>query len=322
REVATVDLAPLALDLALWGSDDPASLRLPDQPPAPAFQAARRLLTDLGALDGAGRITAHGRRMARIGLHPRLAHMALAAVDHGDGSLAATIAALLGERDPMAGGTRDADLRTRIELVAAGKGDPAIRRVRETARRIERQIGADPTPLLPARAGSVLALAYPDRIALRRAEGNGRFLLSGGQGAYLAPNDPLAAEPMLAVADLDGQKPDARIWLAAPLDRSELEERLGDRLVDEDIVQFDRKAGAVMARRRRRLGALVLADGQLPDPPADAMLRALIAAIRELGSGALPWSKAAETVRGRVSFLAKLDGPNAGWPAMDDQALL
>ncbi len=321
-EIATADLAPLALDMALWGTDDPRSLRLPDQPPALAFRAARDLLAELGALDPSGRITPHGRRMARIGLHPRLAHMTLAAAAYGEGSLAAAVAALLGERDLMTAGSRDADLRSRVELVAAGGRDPAISRMREAARRIERQVGADRTALQPARTGAVLALAYPDRIALRRSDGNGRFLLSGGQGAYLAPGDPLAAETMLAVADLDGQKPDARIWLAAPLDRSALDERLGDRIVEDDQVAFDRKAAAVVARRRRRLGALVLADAPLSDPLPGAMLQAMIGAIRALSADALPWTKASEQLRARIIFLARLDGPDAGWPALDDQALL
>lgn len=321
-EIATADLAPLALDLALWGAGDPTALPLPDPPPPAAFDAARRLLIDLGALDSAGRIAEHGRRMARLGLHPRLAHMVLIAADQGEGSLAAIIAALLGERDVLGGAARDADLRSRVELVAGRSPGDGLRKVRETARRIERLVGIEATRIRPARTGAVLALAYPDRIALRRAEGEGRFRLSGGQGAYLSILDPLSAEMLLAVADLDGQKPDARIWLAAPLDRAELEATLGDRIVDEEVVAFDRKGGGVIARRRTRLGALVLGDAPLADPPADRIATALLDAIRELGAGVLPWTKAAETFRSRVALLARLDGDEAGWPALDDETLL
>ena len=317
-EIATADLAPLALELAGWGIADPADLRLLDPPNAPAYAAAQRLLESLGALDAGKRITAHGKRMAGLGLAPRLAHMVLASAEKNDGPLACAVAAVLSERD-LAG--RDADLRSRVELIAAPGGNDAARRAREIARRLARQIRIAWAEPAPGRAGAVLALAYPDRIGQRRAEA-GRFRLSGGQGAFLPESDPLAAAPMLVAADLDGQMPDSRIWLAAPLTPEELELALPERVTEEDEIWFEPSTRSVQARKRRRLGALVLGEAPLKSPPAARVAAALLDHIRKTGLALLPWTPAAEAFRQRVGFLTALDGPDAGWPALDDAGLL
>ena len=317
-EIVLADLAPLALELAQWGLADAGALRLLDPPNPAAFATARRLLTDLGAFDGDGRLTGHGRRMAELSLSPRLAHMVLTAAGQGAGVLAAAIAAALSERD-IAG--RDADLRARLELIERPAGNDAARRAREIARRLARQIDVPWGPVDPAGAGAVLALAYPDRIAKRRAEG-GRFQLSGGQGAFLPERDPLAGADFLAVADLDGQAPDARIWLAAPLSQAELELALGDRIRIDDEVVFEPATRSVQARRRRRLGALVLGDAPLPRPQPAAVTAALIDGVRQVGLGTLPWTEAAQSFRQRVAFLARIEGDAGGWPRLDDTALL
>ncbi|HEV2678811.1 MAG TPA: ATP-dependent helicase HrpB [Aliidongia sp.] len=315
-EIALADLAPLALELAQWGLADTGTLRLLDPPNPAAFATARRLLARLGALDEDGRLTGHGRRMAELGLAPRLAHMVLAAADQGAGVLATAIAAALGERD-IAG--RDADLRSRLELIEHPAGNDAARRAREIARRLARQVGMPWGPVDPAGAGAVLALAYPDRIAKRRPEA-GRFRLSGGQGAFLPEADPLAGADFLAVADLDGQAPDARIWLAAPLSQAELELALGDRVRTDDEVVFEPATRSVQARRRRRLGALVLGDGPLAKPRPEAVVAALIDGIRQTGLDVLPWSDAAANFRHRIAFLARIEGD--AWPPLDDASLL
>ena len=316
-EIAIADLAPLALELAQWGLADAGTLRLLDPPNPAAFATARRLLADLGAFDGDGRLTGHGRRMAELGLAPRLAHMVLRAAEQGNGVLATAIAAALGERD-IAG--RDADLRSRLELIERPAGNDAARRAREIARRLARQIDLPWGPVDPAGAGAVLALAYPDRIAKRRAE-TGRFRLSGGQGAFLPEQDPLAGADFLAIADLDGQAPDARIWLAAPLGQAELELALGDRIRTDDEVVFEPATRSVQARRRRRLGALVLGDAPLAKPKSEAVTAALIDGIRQSGLAVLPWTAAAEAFRHRVGFAARLDGPAGDWPPLDDASL-
>ena len=332
-EILEADLAPLALALAEWGSD-PSALAWLDPPPAAAYAQARQLLGALSALDAEGRITAHGREMSRLGLHPRLAHMMLAARDQGRGRLAAGIAALLGERDILktAPRERDADLRWRIELfqerrrsqelprgVSLDRG--ALERVRQVARQFERQLRlGDKEEPDPREAGRVLALAYPDRVAQRRPGGLGQFLLSNGRGAELPPSDPLAAEEFLAVAELDGERRVARIFLAAPLLRSEIEEDFAATIATTDSIAWDGREGAVLARRQERLGALVLKDEPLGKPPVERVAAALLDGIRELGLAALPWTREAEGVRRRVLFLRRLESEER-WPDLSDAAL-
>jgi ATP-dependent helicase HrpB len=319
-EIATTDLAPLALELAAWGLRDTTQLRLLDPPAPPAFAAARQLLTDLSALDAAGRITPHGKHMAMLGLAPRLAHMVLMGAAQGEGPLACALAAALSERDITSEG-RDADLRTRVELIEAPTGNPAARRAREVARRLARQARIPWGPVASAGTGAILALAYPDRIGQRRTE-NGRFRLSSGQGAFLPETDPLAGAPLIVVADLDGQMPQSRIWLAAPITLAELELSLGHRMAEADAVWFEPTTRSVQARRQRRLGALVLSEAPLKEPPAAQIAAALLDGIRREGLGALPWTPAAEAIRQRVGFLARLDGMEADWPALDNETLV
>jgi ATP-dependent helicase HrpB len=329
-EITQADLAPLVLDLAAWGVTDPAALPWLDPPPAGPWAAARALLQGLEALDEAGRATAHGRRLAALPLHPRLAHMVARAAEAGRGALAADLAALMAEGDPLAGreGAGDADVRARLALLR-GPGEGAGRRLRLEARQIRRLAGIsdatpdpdpDPDPTAP---GALLALAWPDRIARARPGSRGRFVLSSGRGAVLDGRDSLAAEPWLVVADLDdGAGAEARIRLAAPLDEGDvLAGRLAP-LVESDEVGWSAEEGAVMARRRRRLGALVIDDAPLRRPDPAAVAHALMEGIRTLGLDALPWSKAARSWRTRVRFLHHLEGDGSGWPDLSDAALL
>ncbi len=334
-EMLEADLAPLALELARWGAGDPAALGWLDPPPAAAFAQGRELLRELGALDAAGRITAHGRAMTAIGLHPRLAHMALVARERGQGRLAAEIAALLGERDILkaAPGRRDADLRLRLELLRDPAGARqlfpgfaldrgAAERARQSARQLQRQLRRrDAATAPPGDAGRVLALAYPDRIAQRRPGAPGQFRLSGGSGAELPPADPLAAEEFLAAAELDGERRVARIFLAAPLSRTEIEEDFAAAIETVESIAWDSREQAVRARRQERLFALVLKDEPLLAPAPERVAAAMLDGIRELGLAALPWRAEAEALRRRVLFLRRLEG-DAAWPDLDDAALL
>ncbi len=248
-EILEAELSGLALDCAAWGAA-PGDLPFLDPPPQGALAAATALLTELGALDGAGRITDAGRRMAMLGAHPRLAAMMLAARTPGEAALAADLAALLEERDPLRRPDAPADIGLR--LAALAEGDPAadrgaLSRIRRVAaqyrRRMRTNAPADGDP------GRLLAAAFPDRIAQRRGE-PGSFRLAGGGGARLPRADPLASAPLLAVAALE-LKASARIRLAAPLDPDTLP---ADRITEQVETSFDPVSGAVLARRRRRLG--------------------------------------------------------------------
>jgi len=332
-EILEADLAPLALALAQWGAGDPAALALLDPPPAAAYAEAKGLLTRLGALDVEGKITAHGKAMAALGLHPRLAHMVLIGKEKGIGATAAAIAALLMERDILraAPGARDSDLRLRVEMVeerGAARNLPAgmtldrgaAERTRQAARQIGQRLGIGGGEIDAREAGRLLALAYPDRIAQQRPGARGQFLLANGKGAEMQPADALAGEDYLAVADLDGDRRVARIFLAAPLSRAAIEEDFAKDIAAEEIVEWDARAAAVLARSRLRLGALALEDKPLAAPDPARVTAAMIAGIRELGPKALPWSREAESLRARIAFLRRIEG--TAWPDLSDAALL
>jgi ATP-dependent helicase HrpB len=335
-EMLDADLAPLALELAAWGVADPAELAWLDEPPAAAFSQARELLAELEALDAAGGITRHGRRMAELALHPRLAHMLLRARAAGHAAVACGLAALLSERDVFRGegGAAEADLRLRLQVlrdVERGRQPPAfvrghrvdregVRRAAADAARLRRHLRVSiDEPSDEAAAGLVLAFAYPDRIAQRRPGGGGRYLLRNGRGAVFSGPDALAAEPYLVVPELDGQGRESRVYLAAPVSPDELREHFGGQIETADEVAWDAASRAVRARRRERLGALVLRESPLRDADPGAVSAALLEGIRAEGLAALPWSDAARHARERIAFLHHVDP--AGWPDVSDAAL-
>jgi ATP-dependent RNA helicase HrpB len=322
-EILEADLAPLALELAGAGVSDAAELRWLDPPPAAALAQAHEVLRELGALDAGDRITRHGLAMAALALHPRVAHMLLRAGALGMGSLACDLAALLGERDVLRGVGEQADITLRLD--ALRRGDPraspsGLRRARAEAALLRRRLGvpADRAEPSPQAAGLLLALAYPDRIGQRRPGAPGRFLLRTGLGAYLAPADPLGLADYLVAAELDGRPRESRIFLAAPLTRADLECELGDQVVSEDSITWDDAADSVVARRRDRLGAIVLADAPLRDPDPGAVSAALLDRLARDGIGALPWSESALRLRSRLRFLHRLD---PRWPDVSDERL-
>jgi ATP-dependent helicase HrpB len=305
-EILDADLAPLALELATWGASDAAALPWLTPPPAASLATARALLLDLGAIDAAGTITPHGRAMARLGQHPRLAHLVLKGRELKQGKVAALIAAILGERDFLR--ERDVDLRHRVDMALNGR---VPRLITESARRLTPREARDEAPD-PSMTGALLALAYPDRIGRRRPGTANRYLLSGGRGAALPEGDPMSNEEFLVVADLDGSAQDARIFLAAPISAAEIEEMYGERTVVEEIVEW---RGSIVARRRRRLGALVLEDKPIDRPDPGKVTAAMLAGLRQRG---LPWTDELLAWRQRLAFLRQLD---PSWPDLSDAAL-
>ncbi|HXE57412.1 MAG TPA: ATP-dependent helicase HrpB [Gemmatimonadales bacterium] len=332
-EILEADLAPLVLDLAAAGVTEPLELRWLDPPPPAAYRRARELLHELEAIDAHGRITPHGRRMAELGAHPRLAHMMLRGASLGAAGLACRLAALLGERDLLRpeAGPPDPDLRLRLELLRRLEGPArreapvdreALRRIRLEAERWAGRLPAEPPGANRAEApgaGLLLAFAYPDRIAARRPGPPPRYLLRNGTGAYLDPPGPLGSEPWLVVAETDGRSPEGRIRFAAPITLEEVEAHFGDQLEREEVVAWDDAAQAVVARRRERLGALVLREGPLPHPDPARVRGALLDAVARRGLELLPWTDAARRLRERLRFLHRLD---PAWPDVSDDALL
>ncbi len=295
-EILEAELSGLLLDCAAWGAA-PADLPFPDPPPPGPLAAAGALLADLGALDAAGRISGLGRRMVRLGAHPRLAAMMLAAGGEAEAALAAELAAILEERDPLPGPEAPADITLRL-------GAPSLRRAAAQYRRRLR-VAAAPA----GDAGRLIAAGFPDRIAQRRGE-PGSFRLAGGGGAKLPARDALARADLLAIAGLDAG---GRIRLAAPLDPAALPEAVAARIAETVETTLDPVSGAVLSRRRTRLGALVLADRTGPADPAETAARLAAAA-------SVPWGEAARQLQARVGLMRALE-PDAGWPDLSDAAL-
>ncbi|MBI3446520.1 MAG: ATP-dependent helicase HrpB [Magnetospirillum sp.] len=334
-EMVEADLAPLALDLAQWGVTDANSLAWLDPPPVPHLAQARALLLDLGALDEGGRITAHGRAMVRLPLHPRLAHMVLRAKELGRAGLACDLAALLEERDVLRAGRgfKDGDLRLRLDALRTNQGfDPrhglsvdkgALARVRQAAREGRRRLGlkAGEQQGESADAGLLVAFAYPDRIARRRPGGEPRYATTGGGGALFAQHEPLAAEEWLALAELDGNRREARIFLAAPLTLAEIDQHFESHIRTETTCRWDNRDEVVLARRQRLLGKLVIEDKAQKEADPVQVAAAMAEGIRSLGLVCLPWSPEQQRLRRRVDFLRGLD-PEGGWPDLSEVALL
>ena len=339
-EIVDADLSSLALELADAGISDPTTLRWLDVPRAGPFAQARGLLAQLGALDDAGRITPHGRRMAALPLQPRLAHLAIVAAERGALPLGAAIAALLEERDIVRhdGLPPQSDMRLRTELlrrdgaqavVGVAVDRDGVRRVRQTADDLARRTAGGGSGRAPSRAswddadtGSLLALAYPDRVAQRRSGAEPRYVLRNGSGAVLAKHDALHDAPYLAIADLEGTSPEARIVRAAPITLDELREDFGEQFERVQLVEWDERSKAVRARKRTMLGAMVIEDVVWSDADATVVLQTVLDAIRaQLARGGidvLPFSPAASRLRERMAFVHAHD---ESWPDVSVAAL-
>ena len=319
-EILIADLAPLVLELANWGVSDAGALRFLDPPPPAATAQARDLLAQLDAIDGKGAVTAMGRLMAKLPLHPRLAHMIARAAELKAGALAADLAALLSERD-LLGRDAGADIAERLSALRRGHINKPLReRIKAAARQIRGIAGIGEDSATDISPGVLTALAWPDRIAQARGS-RGRFRLSGGGGAILPEHDPLAREDFLAVATTDGATGDQKIFLAAALARDDIETRFAEHIAENDIVRWDSRAQLVVANRQRKLGSLVLDDRPLATPDPEAIAQAMTKGVGEMGLTSLPWNDATQTLKARVRFLRRIF-PEEGWPDLGDEAML
>lgn len=310
-EIQEADLTGLALDLARWGARSVEGLALLDPPPAGAMAEARKVLTRLGALDADGGLSAHGRRLTRIPLSPRLAHMVAVASDAGDAMTGARIAAVLSE--PGLGGS-GVDLADRLVGLERDRS-PRARDALKLADRWAKAAGGGQGEAVEP--GLLLAEAFPERIAKARGK-TGELLLASGRGAVLDAADHLAREPWLAVAELGGGEARDRVRLAAALDGTRIEADLG-RLIEIEDRLVKEPSGRMVIRRARRIGALVLDEKVIGAPDAKTMTAALRAEIEAEGLGALRWGEQATGLRARLAFLHGLD---PSWPDVSDAALL
>ncbi len=321
-EILVTDLAPLALDLALWGSPDAGNLRFLDPPPPAHLEQARALLRTLGALDAAGGLTTHGRAMGQLPVHPRLSHMILRGKEMGLGVQACEIAAILEEREILRSDVRSLDIESRLHALHDGlDADEDVReRAKREALRLCRSAGLNERRLNVFRAGILVALAYPDRIARRRGDARGRYLLASGTGASVPEWSPLSREEFLAVAEVDGVGTEARVFLAAPLVKKDVVDAFADSIVEADDIRWSESEHAVVARHTEQLGAIVLAERPIP-PRGEAIRAAMLDGVRRLGLDVLPWEAQSIALRSRSEWLRLQRLVPDGWPDLSDQTL-
>jgi ATP-dependent helicase HrpB len=310
-EMLDADLAGLALDLAAWGVADPAHLAWLDPPPKPAWNEAIALLKRIGGLDESGRLTEHGAAIARLPLPPRLAHMVVAAARNGEARLAARVAIVLTEQGL---GGRSVDLRERLHRFGGERGQRADA-ARGLADRIARAAGGVLNDVDDERAGAVLALAYPDRVAKARGEAYG---MVNGRAAAIDPASALAREPFIVIADISGAAGRAQILLAAPIDLREIEAMFGGQIETRTSASVDPATGAIRGRRVRALGRVTLSEAPLERMSGEERTQALLDAVRDDGLDLLDWDDAAVQVQARVKFLSALGGE---WPDWSPDAL-
>jgi ATP-dependent helicase HrpB len=286
-EILETDLSRLALDLALWGARDASELTFLDPPPSAAMTEARSLLRRLEALDEAGDLTGHGRRIARLALPPRLAHMVVRG-----GHRAALVAAVLTERG--LGGT-DPDLSHRLSSLARDNSPRAADARTLAARWARRVDGEDLSD------GVLLALAYPERIAKARGK-PGEYRLTTGRGVFMEPTQALARSPWLAVGELGSGATVDRILLGAAVDEDEILAAFADQIETEDRIEPDAN-GKVRAKRIRRLGRIVVEERIIDNPAPALIAAALLEQVRSGGLAALPVGEASDRLRARLAFL-------------------
>ena len=325
-EITQVDLAGVALELATWGTPT-ADLQFIDQPPARALQQAHDLLRHLGALDAAGHPTATGRAMLALPLHPRLAHMVVAA-PAADSSLACVIAAILDERDVLRGRADElpADLALRVRVVCgydhherADRRD--IARVRDRASDIARRrdVHVDFVGIASEHTGATLALAFPDRVAIRRRQ-PGQFQMRTGSGAWVAATDALANEQFIVAADLDGNRSSARVRIGAGIGAGELIASLGDDVERQQVLTWDKQRDDLVSHETVRLGSMLLDEQFRPAPRGPETVAALVERVRATRLAVLHWTPRASQLRRRLLFAAAHLGNE--WPSADDKTLL
>lgn len=312
-EMLTSDLAPLTLTLAQWGAGDPAAMAWLDPPPPPALDAARKGLATLGALDGEGRITPFGRKVASLPMDPAQAAMILRASELGAGEMAARLALLLQERGL---GGRSDDLVQRLSRWDADRS-PRAQASRKLAAGWARRAQA----LVDTRRGSgdvpvgvLLALGRPEMLARRRDGSGETWLSAGGRGYVLDPASPLAAREWMVIGDAQGQAKGARILSGASLEPAEVEAWLSDAIERRTVLRWNEEDGRVEARLERRLGAITLATGPDPAPDPEAIRAFLIERIRARGLSLVPLGKGGQSLLRRARY--------AGIAALSEEALL
>ncbi|MBI5021276.1 MAG: ATP-dependent helicase HrpB [Ignavibacteriales bacterium] len=317
-EILSTDLAPLALELALWATPNGEGLRFLDPPPTPHLSQSITLLKELGAVDSkGGKLTNHGKAMSELGIHPRFAHMLIRGKELRIGALACDVAALLEEHDLLRGDAdAEIDLHSRWVALHGKRVKDSFARDRALAQssRLMDLLGVLNKNKSGEKLGVLLGLAYPERIAKRREEESLKYQFAGGTGGILPKGSTLSKEEYLAVADVDGAGSEVKIFLAEPISEKEIFENFAELLNDEEEIRWDDRLEMVIARRMKKLGNIIISETAI-NTDSDAVRSAMIDGIRRMGFDLLPWTNHATSLMVRSEWLRKqnlnkLDLPN------------
>jgi ATP-dependent helicase HrpB len=333
-EINQAELSSLMLQLYCWGVDDPADLSWLDIPPRAACKQAVDLLLLLGALHQEGErrmVTAHGKAMAALPLHPRLAHMLLKGRALGWSELACDIAALLADRDIGPRGSADIVLRLALlngQRAADRQQQGLLMRLKKQRQQFSRLLAASAAVAgkvqITADPAVLLAFAYPDRIARQRRQHGRDYVLSNGRAASLFEGDGMSANLYLVIAEMGGKVGERSdtIYLAAALNPEHFNQLLSSLVVEQNSAEWDDGKGRFIAERRRSVGTLVVERQPIHKPPQDLKNSAIVALIRRRGLLLLNCSEALQQWRARVELLRQLDCAPGAWPDLSDEALL
>ncbi len=336
-EITNADLAPLVLELANWGVSNAQEMLWLTPPPEAHYQQARQLLLQLDAINETGGISVHGQHMAMLPAHPRIAHMLLLAAEYGHAALAADLAALLTDRDPVlrdqsrALGS-DCALRTQAQEFFRQGGKPAgfdlqrLRNLQKLARQFSRLLPAEQSVEQRAEpvsmsVGMCLALAYPDRVAKRRSAAQAVYQMRSGRAARLQDDDPLRSCEYIVAAQLDAGQREGRIWLGAELRLDELTTLFSHQMQARRTVSWDSKRQVVTARHIKQLDSLIISAQVVPLEQADDASAVLLTQLQADGLGVLGDDKVFVSLRQRAHKMHCLF-EDEGWPDMTDQGLL
>lgn len=320
-EILRTDLTSFSMELVQWGCQSASDLKWLDQPPAASLSKAQHLLSMLGLIDEVGKLTAMGAETLKLGVEPRYAVMLLLAKQQSLQAVA-TAALLVSLLEEPPRGNSNPDLQFQLSLIESGKSLQAAVYL-SRARQLIDKLGVNIKVLKPFNewVAPLLAASFPDRIALSRGK-NGRYQLTNGQGAMMMPDEPLANEELLVIADIvTTNQGDSRIFSAVPAQLSALQQFLPHLFTWEEWLDWDDKKGRLTAEKHLCCGKLVLERQSLGKPDPSKASEALLNAVVRKGLACLPWSKASESflerIRCAIDWLPELE-----FPAMDDEALI
>lgn len=333
-EILHSDLSSLVLELANWGVSQIDELQWLDTPPSSAIEQAKKLLQQLEAIDGSGKIKQHGRDMLQLASHPRLAHMMLNAAKLVQPYHACLIAAVLTERDIyLAGAEKSYDIHDRINVLqntasprnkqTHGIDSQQCRRIKQSADDLFRRLkyftkqqnttpsGAHATGTSDDLTGVLLAFAYPDRIAKQRKSNDTRYLMSNGKGAIIPTHLQHHLYEYLVIASLDAKQREASIYLAAEITTQQLQDYFADEIKQTEEIKWNETLQRVEAKQTASIGKLILQQKTVPPHDKEALQHCLLQAIKNTGLHVLNWSPQAISLKQRIQFINNNIGNDA-----------